>query len=99
LDRTLRAEGLSCPRSGVPGFEAEVEALNADPTPIENVTVPAIIDHLASVIGQSTRHLSSLDTLRVEFSYRSCWTTGTVRSAWRSTPHRLRASPCCRSLR
>ena len=33
-----------------PGFEAEVEALNADPTPIENVTVPAIIDHLASVI-------------------------------------------------
>jgi hypothetical protein len=29
------------------GFEVEVEALNADPTPIEQVTVPAIIDHLS----------------------------------------------------
>ena len=29
-----------------PGFEVEVEALNADPTPIEEVTVPQIIEHL-----------------------------------------------------
>ena len=29
-----------------PGFEVEVEALNADPTPIEAVTVPDIIAHL-----------------------------------------------------
>jgi len=29
-----------------PGFEVEVEALKADPTPIENLTVPAVIDHL-----------------------------------------------------
>jgi pimeloyl-ACP methyl ester carboxylesterase len=35
-----------------PGFEVEVEALNADPTPIEQVTVPAIIDHLEQVIGE-----------------------------------------------
>ena len=34
-----------------PGFEVEVEALNADPTPIEQVTVPAIIEHLESVVG------------------------------------------------
>src|SRR5918992_5906424 len=34
-----------------PGFEVEVEALNADPTPIENLTVPAVIDHLTDVIG------------------------------------------------
>jgi pimeloyl-ACP methyl ester carboxylesterase len=34
-----------------PGFEVEVEALNADPTPIENVTVPAIIEHLEAIIG------------------------------------------------
>jgi pimeloyl-ACP methyl ester carboxylesterase len=33
-----------------PGFEVEVEALNADPTPIENVTVPQIIEHLEAVI-------------------------------------------------
>jgi pimeloyl-ACP methyl ester carboxylesterase len=34
-----------------PGFEVEVEALNADPSPIEAVTAPAIIDHLESVVG------------------------------------------------
>jgi pimeloyl-ACP methyl ester carboxylesterase len=34
-----------------PGFEVEVEALNADPTPIEKVTVPQIVEHLESVIG------------------------------------------------
>jgi len=33
-----------------PGFDVEVEALNADPTPIENVTVPQIVDHLEEVI-------------------------------------------------
>jgi pimeloyl-ACP methyl ester carboxylesterase len=33
-----------------PGFEVEVEALNADPTPIEQVTVPQIIEHLESVV-------------------------------------------------
>jgi pimeloyl-ACP methyl ester carboxylesterase len=34
-----------------PGFEVEVEALNADPTPIEQVTVPQIIEHLEAVVG------------------------------------------------
>jgi pimeloyl-ACP methyl ester carboxylesterase len=34
-----------------PGFEVEVEALNADPTPVEKLTVPAIIAHLESIIG------------------------------------------------
>jgi pimeloyl-ACP methyl ester carboxylesterase len=33
-----------------PGFEVEVEALNADPSPIEALTVPAIIEHLESVV-------------------------------------------------
>ena len=33
-----------------PGFEVEVEALNADPTPIVNLSVPEIIEHLSSVI-------------------------------------------------
>ena len=35
-----------------PGFEVEVEALNADPTPIEKVTVPEIIEHLESVVRE-----------------------------------------------
>ena len=34
-----------------PGFEVEVEALNADPSPIENVTVPQIVAHLEEVVG------------------------------------------------
>jgi pimeloyl-ACP methyl ester carboxylesterase len=34
-----------------PGFEAEVESLNADPTPIENLKVPEIIEKLEGVIG------------------------------------------------
>ena len=34
-----------------PGFEVEVEALNADPTPIEQVTVPQIVEHLESIVG------------------------------------------------
>ncbi len=34
-----------------PGFEVEVEALNADPTPIEKVTVPQIIESLETLIG------------------------------------------------
>jgi pimeloyl-ACP methyl ester carboxylesterase len=37
---------------GYPGFEVEVEALNADPSPIERLTVPAIVDHLKSVIRE-----------------------------------------------
>jgi hypothetical protein len=45
----------------VPGFEVEVEALNVDPTPIENVTVPEIIDSLETLIGEtcpcSPRHM------------------------------------------
>ena len=35
-----------------PGFEVEVEALNADPTPIEDLTVPAVMDHLEAVVSQ-----------------------------------------------
>jgi pimeloyl-ACP methyl ester carboxylesterase len=33
-----------------PGFEVEVEALNADPSPVEAVTIPAIVDHLEQVV-------------------------------------------------
>jgi pimeloyl-ACP methyl ester carboxylesterase len=35
-----------------PGFEVEVEALNADTSPIEALTVPAIIEKLESVVGE-----------------------------------------------
>ena len=35
-----------------PGFEVEVEALNVDPTPIEDLTVPAVVEHLESVVSE-----------------------------------------------
>src|SRR5215207_6341816 len=35
-----------------PGFEVEVEALNADPSPIEALTIPAIVDHLEAVVRE-----------------------------------------------
>ena len=38
-------------RSAYPGFEVEVEALRADPTPIENLTVQGVVDHLTEVLG------------------------------------------------
>ncbi len=44
------AKGFRVLAPAYPGFEVEVEALNEDPSPIEAVTVPAIIDHLEDVI-------------------------------------------------
>ena len=45
------SKGLRVIAPAYPGFEVEVEALNADPTPIERVTVPAIIERLEAVVG------------------------------------------------
>ena len=52
-DWTARYEaaGYKVLAPAYPGFEVEVEALRADPSPIEDVRVPAIIEHLESVIG------------------------------------------------
>jgi pimeloyl-ACP methyl ester carboxylesterase len=46
------ARGYRVLAPAYPGFEVEVEALNADPTPIEALTVPGIIEHLETVIGE-----------------------------------------------
>ena len=35
-----------------PGFEVEVEALNQDPSPIEALTIPAVVEHLEGIIGE-----------------------------------------------
>src|SRR5262245_64368735 len=40
------AKGYRVLAPAYPGFEVEVEALNRDPSPIEHVTVPAIMAHL-----------------------------------------------------
>jgi pimeloyl-ACP methyl ester carboxylesterase len=44
------ARGFRVLAPAYPGFEVEVEALNADPSPVEALTVPAIIEHLESVV-------------------------------------------------
>ncbi len=43
-------QGYTVLAPAYPGFEVEVEALNADPAPIEELRVPAIIEKLESVI-------------------------------------------------
>jgi pimeloyl-ACP methyl ester carboxylesterase len=43
-------KGFTVLAPAYPGFEVEVEALNADPTPIEKVTVAQIIEHLEGVV-------------------------------------------------
>jgi pimeloyl-ACP methyl ester carboxylesterase len=46
-----QARGYRVIAPAYPGFEVEVEALNADPSPIEAVTVPQIVEHLEAVVG------------------------------------------------
>ncbi len=45
------SKGYTVIAPAYPGFEVEVEALNADTTPIEALTVPAIMEHLEAVVG------------------------------------------------
>src|SRR3712207_9262751 len=35
-----------------PGLEVEVEALNEDPSPIEALTIPGVVEHLESIVGE-----------------------------------------------
>jgi pimeloyl-ACP methyl ester carboxylesterase len=49
------AKGYRVLTPGYPGFEVEVEALNADPSPIAALTVPGILEHLESVIRELDR--------------------------------------------
>ena len=46
------AKGYRVLAPAYPGFEVEVEALNADPAPIEALTVPQIVEHLEAVVGE-----------------------------------------------
>ena len=51
IAEAMAAKGYRVLAPAYPGFEVEVEALNADTTPIEKVTVPEIVAHLESVVG------------------------------------------------
>ncbi|HEX3200019.1 MAG TPA: alpha/beta hydrolase, partial [Propionibacteriaceae bacterium] len=49
------AKGYAVLTPAYPGFEVEVEALRADPTPIEQLQVPEIIEMLENLIGKLDR--------------------------------------------
>ena len=49
------AKGYTVLTPAYPGFEVEVEALRADPTPIEQLQVPKIIDMFENLIGKLDR--------------------------------------------
>jgi pimeloyl-ACP methyl ester carboxylesterase len=49
--RHYEARGFRVHAPAYPGFEVEVEALNADPSPIEAVTVPQIVERLETLVG------------------------------------------------
>ena len=49
------AKGFTVLTPAYPGFEVEVEALRADPTPIEQLQVPEIINMLENMIGKLDR--------------------------------------------
>jgi pimeloyl-ACP methyl ester carboxylesterase len=44
------AKGFTVLAPAYPGYEVEVEALNADPTPIEEVRLPGIVEHFETII-------------------------------------------------
>ncbi|GAA4857698.1 alpha/beta hydrolase [Actinomycetospora straminea] len=44
------AQGFRVIAPAYPGFEVEVESLNADPSPVEALTVPAIVEHLEEIL-------------------------------------------------
>ena len=70
------ARGFTVITPAYPGFEVEVEALNADPTPIEQVTFPEIIEPLRGGHRRArAARRSSSATPPAARSRRSCWTT------------------------
>jgi pimeloyl-ACP methyl ester carboxylesterase len=52
VGRALRKPRLPRTRPAYPGLEVEVEALNEDPSPIEALTVPAIVEHYEGIIDE-----------------------------------------------
>src|SRR5690349_6733507 len=45
-----RSRGYNVIAPAYPGFEVEVEALNADPSPIVALKVPAVVEHLTAIV-------------------------------------------------
>ena len=64
-----------------PGFEVEVEALNEDPSPIEALTIPGVVEHYEGIIGELEKPPIIWAT-REAWSSRSCSITDTGLRVW-----------------
>ncbi|MFA9431146.1 alpha/beta hydrolase [Egicoccus sp. AB-alg2] len=53
--RRYESYGFRVLAPAYPGMDVEVEALNADPSPIEALTLPAIVEHLERIVGALDR--------------------------------------------
>ena len=93
------AKGFTVITPAYPGFEVEVEALNADPAPIEAVTVPQIIAHLEAVVSELDRPPILIGHSAGGVFVQISSTTASGRLEWRSTRRRPRASSGCRCPR
>ena len=65
-----------------PGFEVEVEALNEDPSPIEALTIPAVVEHLEGIVGELEKRRSSWATRQEASLPRSCSIMVMGQQAW-----------------
>lgn len=65
-----------------PGFEVEVETLNRDTTPIEQVTVPKIIDRFERVLRELDTPPILIGTRPAAHSFRFCSITDMARAVW-----------------
>ena len=67
------ARGYRVLAPAYPGLEVEVEALNEDPSPIEALTIPGVVEHLESIVGELESPRSSWATRRAASLPRSSY--------------------------
>src|SRR5215211_6591936 len=90
-----------------PSLEVEVEALNEDPSPIEALTVPAVVEHYERIIGELDRPpmiMGHSPLLKVKLAVRkregpATWNGGSNRLVRPSSPGRPASGsrPWCRT--
>ena len=98
LEGVLRGEGLHGPAPGYPGFEVEVEALNADPTPMAGHG-PRIVAHLEVVVGLDRPPILMGHSAGGVFTQTCSGPRLRRGAAWRSARRRPRACGRCRCRR
>ena len=94
LEGPLRAAGLPRAHPGLPGHRGRGRGSQRRPDPIENLSVPAVINHLTDVIGALEQPPILIGHSAGGVFTSSCWIAATAR-AWRSI--RLPPRGACRA--